>query len=118
MPTKLITAILPKGTALPLLRALKEEDGVVSSFVVNSSGVGREVMTSGSRNMFSGYSREQEILVVRIDPDRADAIFWKIFEKGDMNRPKGGFIYQAELLRSTEYLMPDVFDEDDFASDV
>ena len=114
MSTKLITAIMPKGSALKVLRVLKEEHGVVSSFIVNSSGVGREVMTSGSRSMFSGYSREQDILAVRVDAERSEEIFRVIFDLGEMDRPKGGFIFQQQLSQSTQYMLPEVLDEDDF----
>ena len=114
MSAKMITAILPKGCALEVLRALKQQKGIISGFIVNSSGVGREVMTSGSRSMFSGYSREQDILMVRVDPERSDEVFQSIFELGQMDRPKGGFIFQNHLNQSTQYLMPDILGEDDF----
>ncbi len=105
---KRITAILPSGVALPLLKRLREEKGVLSTNVHRARGVGH--LTRGLRGGF-GQQAEKDVLNVVVESGRADEIFAFVFEGADMDRPHGGFLYQSRLVASTGYQLPDLPDE-------
>ena len=106
---KLITAILPKGIALPILEALKANLQIVSSSIINARGVGG-ITPLADRGI--GAQSEKEVLKVVVDGEQADRAFDFIYEEGQVNKPHGGIVYMARLNRATRFTLPDLPDED------
>lgn len=54
---------------------------------------------------------EREIFSVIVKADQADDIFEYIYENAEINKPHGGIIYQHALHQSSEFVLPDVPEE-------
>lgn len=68
---------------------------------------GRGLRTVESVKEYGAWS-EQDILTVIVDADRAKEIFEFIFFQGELNKPGGGFLFQADIQRATTYSLPDI----------
>ena len=102
---KLITCILPKGKAKPVIQALKDEKANISANVISARGVGK-ISPLALRGI--GEQTEKDILSVVVDSSEADALFEFLFERGEVNRPHGGLLYMADLSASTHFTLPDL----------
>jgi len=105
---KLITCILPKGAAAPMLRRLKDEKGIEACDINNARGVGRFTHRRVQR---LGDVVEKEILKVVTSAERADEIFEFIFYEADINRPHGGMLFMTQLERASHFELPDLPEE-------
>lgn len=106
---KLITCILPKGKALPVLEALRAEQGIISANINNARGTGRITL----RAFRTGYSEtEKEVLRVVVPEERADELFEFIFDRAEIDRPHGGIMYQTALDIASTFELPDLPEED------
>ena len=94
---KRITCFLPKGTGVKMIEMLQLEKNIVSTNV--HSGRGQRTAETW---------KEQEILTVIVDADRAEEIFEYIYFQGKLNEPGGGFIFQSDLNRATSFKLPDI----------
>ena len=94
---KRITCFLPKGTGVKMVEMLQSEKNIVSTNV--HSGRGQRTAETW---------KEQEILTVIFDADRAEEIFEYIYFQGKLNEPGGGFIFQSDLNRATSFKLPDI----------
>ena len=94
---KRITCFLPKGTGVKMVEMLLSEKNIVSTNV----HFGRGQRTAETW-------KEQEILTVIVDADRAEEIFEYIYFQGKLNEPGGGFIFQSDLNRATSFKLPDI----------
>ena len=94
---KRITCFLPKGTGVEMVKMLRSEKNIVSTNV--HSGRGQRTAETW---------KEQEILTVIVDADRAEEIFEYIYFQGKLNEPGGGFIFQSDLNRATSFKLPDI----------
>tara|TARA_B100000676_G_scaffold170588_1_gene167717 strand:- start:244 stop:558 length:315 start_codon:yes stop_codon:yes gene_type:complete len=94
---KRITCFLPKGTGVKMVEMLQSEKKIVSTNV--HSGRGQRTAETW---------KEQEILTVIVDADRAEEIFEYIYFQGKLNEPGGGFIFQSDLNRATSFKLPDI----------
>ena len=94
---KRITCFLPKGTGVKMVEMLQSEKNIVSTNV--HSGRGQRTAETW---------KEQEILTVIVDADRAEEIFEYIYFQGKLNEPGGGFIFQSDLNRATSFKLPDI----------
>ena len=94
---KRITCFLPKGTGVKMVEMLLSEKNIVSTNV--HSGRGQRTAETW---------KEQEILTVIVDADRAEEIFEYIYFQGKLNEPGGGFIFQSDLNRATSFKLPDI----------
>jgi nitrogen regulatory protein PII len=106
---KLITCILPKGLALPILKKLKNEKGINRAVLKTARGMGK-ITPLAYRGV--GEQAEKDILNVVVSQSEADDIFYYIFEEADINRPHGGIIYIREINASTRFTLPDLPDEE------
>ena len=105
---KLITCILPKGKALPVLERLKEEHGIVTANINNARGTGRIT----HRAFRTGYSEtEKDILRVVVPAARADELFEEIYEHAGVGQPHGGIMFQSTLELASVFELPDIADE-------
>ncbi len=102
-PSKLITCILPGGKAMPVLKRLKQEFGIVAANINHARGSGR-LTPLAYRGV--GEQTEKEILSVVVDAARADSVFEFIFFEAEVNRPHGGLMYQSALTLATDYRLP------------
>lgn len=107
--SKLISAILPKGIALSLIRKLKEEKNINTVTLNYARGTGKLITIKNRRNVVV---REQEILTVVVEEQRSEEIFEYIYEHADINKPHGGLMYMYSLKQSSEYLLPDIVEEE------
>ncbi len=107
---KLITCILPKGGAVPMMRKLKEKEGMVACYINNARGIGQ---FTHRRMQRLGDISEKEILSVVAIPERADEIFEFIYYEADVNRPHGGLIFMTKLSRASHFELPDLPEEED-----
>ena len=94
---KRITCFLPKGTGVKMVELIQSEKNIVSTNV--HSGRGQRTAETW---------KEQEILTVIVDADRAEEIFEYIYFQGKLNEPGGGFIFQSDLNRATSFELPDI----------
>ena len=106
---KLITCILPKGLALPMLKKLKEEKGINRANINSGRGMGK-ITPLAYRGI--GDQAEKEMLNIVVNEEQADDIFNYIYEKADINRPHGGIIYMSQLGMSTPFTLPDLPNEE------
>jgi nitrogen regulatory protein PII len=107
--SKLISAILPKGVALSLIRKLKEEKNINIVTLNYARGTGKLIATKHRKNVVE---REQEILTVIVEEERCEEIFEYIYEQANINKAHGGLMYMHPLIHSTEYLLPDILEEE------
>lgn len=105
---KLITCIIPRGRALPVLEALKEELGILRTNIHHARGAGRMTPLAW-RGV--GETSEKDVMRVIVRSSQAEEVFAFIFEKARIDRPHGGLLYQQTLGRSTDFQLPDVPDE-------
>jgi nitrogen regulatory protein PII len=106
---KLITCILPKGTASPILLKLRDEKNINRVHINSARGMGR-ITPLAYRG--AGEQAEKEILSVIVEEDQADDIFYYIYEEADIDRPHGGIIYMRKLDMSTLFTLPDLPNEE------
>ncbi len=106
---KLITCILPKGLALPILKKLKHEKGIDRANLNSARGMGK-ITPLAYRGI--GEQAEKDILNVVVNQSEADDIFYYIYEEADINRPHGGIIYIRQLGASTPFTLPNLPDEE------
>lgn len=102
--SKLITCILPVGKAMPVLKQLKQEFGIITANINHARGSGR---FSPLTERGVGEQTEKEILSVVVDAQRAEEVFSFIFFNAEINRPHGGIIYQSALNFSSGYQIPE-----------
>ena len=102
---KLITCILPKGKAKPVIQALKDEKANICANVTSARGAGK-ISPLALRGV--GEQTEKDILSVVVESREADALFEFIYERGEVNRPHGGLLYMAALGASTHFRLPDL----------
>jgi nitrogen regulatory protein PII len=106
--SKLVRCILPKGKSVPIIRALKDELGIITASFNFARGTGR-ITHRDYRSRVT--QTEKEVLTVIVTEDKAEEAFGFIYELAGIGEPHGGIIYQCALKGSTEYLLPDVPDE-------
>ncbi len=105
---KLITCLLPKGVALGIVKALKEEKGIFKANINSARGLGK-ITPLAYRGV--GEQSENEILTVVVEYQLADEIFEFIYEEADINRPHGGMMYQCDLQKSSPFILPELPEE-------
>ena len=107
---KAITCIVPRGRALPVLKALRDDYGIVTANMTRARGSGRMTPLAW-RGV--GESSEKDIMTVIVDENMSDEIFGFIYTTAGIDQPHGGIVFQYPLARSTDYELPDLpFEED------
>ena len=100
--SKLIICILPQGKGAGLVERLSAEKHIYSGNV--SSGRGRG---SGSVGSIGAWD-EVDILSVSVATAQADEIFSFIYEAGELDRPRGGLMYQHAIDPVTVFSLPNI----------
>jgi nitrogen regulatory protein PII len=103
--TKLITCILPKGSATRVSEKLLKEKGIVTGNINNARGSGH---ITAKKHQKAGYQTEKEMFRVVVDADKADEVFEFIYNHAELHHPHGGIMFQNALRKSTEYVLPDI----------
>lgn len=103
--SKLITCITPHGRALPVLKALQEELGIVTTNIHRARGSGR-MTPMAWRGV--GETTEKDVMNVIVPASRSEEIFNYIYEHAGINKPHGGILYQQTLTASTDFILPDL----------
>ncbi len=106
--SKLISAILPKGVALGVIKKLKDEKNIITAKLIYARGTGKLTPLKYRNEVVE---REKEVLTVIVEEERGEEIFQYIFEQAGINEPHGGLMYMVALMQSTQYELPDVGDE-------
>ena len=102
---KLITCILPRGTALDVLQKLRDEKGVIEAAANSARGMGK--LTPLAHRGVGGET-EKDMLNVLVPADRADELFEYLYDIARINRPHGGIIFMTRLGRSTPFILPEL----------
>lgn len=99
---KLITCILPKGKAIPLLEALAEKGIRTANFAhARGSDIADD---AAKRSKILSTEDEKEIVTIVAESAQAgEELFDFAFEHGEINRRGGGMIYMTSLGFSTPY---------------
>lgn len=106
--TKLITAILPKGVSMRVIKKLREEKNIITANMNFARGTGK---LTPLKYRDPVVEREKEILTIVVNENISDEIFEYVYITADINKPHGGVMYMHPLASSTEYLLPDILDE-------
>jgi len=101
---RLITCILPQGSGIGLIERLSREQGISSANI--SAGRGRGAGPIGSIGAWD----EIEMLTVTVPAEDADKIFDFIFHVGELDRPRGGIMFQQVVSPITEFNLPHIED--------
>jgi len=107
--SKLITAVLPKGVSLGVIKKLREEKNIVTANMNFARGTGK---LTPLKYRDAVVEREKEILTIVVDEKNSDEIFEYIYNEADINKPHGGVMYMHPLISSTEYQLPDISEEE------
>ncbi len=103
-PSKLITCILSKGRAMPVLKQLKKEMNVISANINHARGSGR-ITPLAYRGV--GEQTEKEILTLVVSEEQAESAFSFVYFNAEIDRPHGGLIFQSALKVATGYEIPE-----------
>lgn len=94
---KLIACVSAQGMSGPIVESLYSDFGIVSCNVMlgrGGSGHGRS------------FELEVEVLEIVVSAERSDEVFEYLYEKLDVRNQPRCFLYQQDLGRSNEYLLP------------
>ena len=105
VPSKCITCIVPHGKALPVLKALHKELGIVTGNIHHARGSGR-MTPMAWRGV--GETTEKDIFSVVVPESRSEEIFSFIHELAGIGEPHGGVIYQQSLATCTDFSLPNL----------
>ena len=101
----MLTAYLPKGSAVELVRMLNAEKGVDTANVASGRGLGFVQSVN-----YGGYC-EVDILTLVVSQDRTDEIFEFVHDRADIDRFGNGLLFQSRLEQTTEYVLPEMDEE-------
>lgn len=103
--SKLISCILPQGIGIDLVERLSREKGICTANV--SAGRGRGAGPIGNIGAWD----EVDMLTVTVPEEKADEIFDFIFHAGQLDRPRGGIMFQQAVSPVTEFSLPPINEE-------
>ncbi len=106
---KQITAILPKGRGLPIIKSLKDDKQIVSANLNYARGVGR--MTP-LRFRGVGEQTEKEIISIIVSEHLAEEIFDYVHDIANINTPHSGVLYMSTLSVANHYTLPEDLQEE------
>ena len=107
--TRMITCVIPQGTAIPLMKSLKTEKGIDAAFIHSARGSGM-VTPFGRRGI--GQQIEKDIMHVMVSAKEAEEVFEYLYEHAHIDRPHGGLIYMEKLSSGTAFILPDLPQEE------
>lgn len=99
---KVITCFLPLANALELVEGLKEEKGILTSAFTTARGLGTR------KSVAFGVWDEIAVVTISVAAQRADEVFAYVFDKGKLDRPKGGVAVMHAVNRHTPFTIPEL----------
>lgn len=99
---KLITCVLPKGRAIPLLEALAKKGCQTANFA-NARGSDIADSYGGGSRILSSEDEKEIVTIVAENAEKAEEWFNFSFEHAEVNRKGGGIVYMSSLGFSTHY---------------
>lgn len=102
---KIITCILPKGKARPLLEALNQKGITRINFAYAR---GFDIHDPESKKGLPEYVEKEIVTVVVKNEAEGEEVFDFIFNESGLNRLGGGMMYMSRLSGATAYLLPDL----------
>ena len=106
VPSKLITGTFADdGTAQKLIKALKEEKGIITANMFQCRGIG--ALDKPGRFGRLPLAKSVRVVTVVVPAERADELFNYIYDEADIDRPGGGLIYQSALHSATAFSLPE-----------
>jgi len=108
-PKKAITCVVPRGHALPVIKALRDDYGIITANMTRARGSGRMTPLAW-RGV--GESTEKDIMTVIVDENMSEEIFNYIYTTAGIDQPHGGIVFQSPLAKTTEYELPDIPEEE------
>ena len=106
--SKLITCILPKGTAKALMASLKSKHGIITANMNFARGFGR-LAPLAYRGV--GEQVEKEIFTVVVSKAQSEEVFTFIYDEAQIDRPHGGLMYIHPLQKSLAFTLPHLPEE-------
>jgi hypothetical protein len=102
---KLITAVVPQGGGLALLKQLYEKQVLTAVFSTARApfSVARR---KGGITRIENYSVEKDVVEAVVPEERADEIFAFIHEAAGIGSAHGGFMFQGPVLRPSAFVLP------------
>ncbi|MBT2971002.1 MAG: hypothetical protein KME56_08330 [Candidatus Thiodiazotropha sp. (ex Ctena orbiculata)] len=107
---KVITCVLPKGKAGPVLEVLARERKLTAVDIHFARGIGR---ITPLRHRGIGETSEREVLTVAVAAAEADEMFEYIHGLAEIDRPHGGLMYMHDLQISTGFSLPTDLNEEE-----
>lgn len=99
---RLITCILPAGTARGLVEILKDRKGIITTNFYHARGVGSE---ETQRSRFAA-QLERDVLEVLVARRHADELFEYLYEITGIYEPHRGIMYMERVGRATDFRVP------------
>jgi len=97
-------SILPKGTGREVLQGLRKDHQIKTGNINMARGAG---MYNPLDKRGVGEQTEKEMLTVVVSAEQADDVFAYIYDAAKIDEPHHGIIFQSDLMRSSEYTLPD-----------
>lgn len=104
---KLITCVLPKGSAIPLMEKLREQKGVTAMSFHHARGAGR----SGAKRQGLGHYVENHIVTIAISAEQAEDVFEFIYHEANIGEDHNGLLTMEKLAKFTPYVLPEEKEE-------
>ncbi len=94
--SRLITCILPVGTARAVLELLKNQKRVTTAYIYHARGIG------ASHQLRSSLAEqlEKDILVVLVPKKRAEEVFNYLYEVTGIYQPHHGLMYMEKVAKT------------------
>ena len=108
---KRIVCVVPETKALPLATGLHKDKHIESANIHRGRGRSTQVR---AEQTFGQYT-EMEVVTVLVDGNRADEIFEYLYFEMGLDKQRGGFLYQVAVVKSTQYRLPDIPEEEEIA---
>lgn len=90
---RVITCIMPAGGAVDVLRALRQEQGIISACAHHARGIG----TQSLRHRV--YSDEKQVLTALVSAEQADAVFSFLYHAAGLDQPHAGMVMMGRAFR-------------------
>ncbi|MDH5756144.1 MAG: hypothetical protein OEZ55_05705 [Nitrospinota bacterium] len=99
----LITCILPKGSAIPLMKKLREEKGLTAMSFHHARGAGR----SGRSRHGLGHYVENHVITIAVDEEQAEDVFNFIYVTANIGDDHNGLLMMEKLHMLSPFTLPE-----------